>query len=101
MSTVKNTRSKPYIHDLRIHLCANGAEETADLEESCSPVCLADSLRITIALATSSRLCSSLADAVNAYQRTMLNEEQMSCIFPPPFLQNDFKAGILSCSFQT
>ena len=65
--------SKPEIYNLRIRLCANGADQTVDLEESCSPACLADSLRITIALAAAFGLCLSLTDVVNAYQNTMLN----------------------------
>ena len=48
-------------------------------------MCLANSLRITIYLAAVFGLFLSLIDAVNAYQKTMLNEEQMHYIYPPPF----------------
>ena len=33
-----------------------------------------------------------LTDVVNAYQNTTLNEEQMSCIFPPPFCAELFRS---------
>ena len=92
VSTVKTSPSAPDICDLRIRLCANGADQTADLEESYSPVCLADSLRITIALAAAFGLSLSLIDVVNAYQNTMLNEEQMCYIYPPPFYVEWFRS---------
>ena len=55
-------------------------------------MCQAHSLRITIALAAVFGLFVSLIDAVNSYQKTMLNEEQMHYIYPPPFYVEQFRS---------
>ena len=82
---MKTIPSEHDICDLCVHFCANGADQTADLEESCSPVHLGDSLRITIALEEAFGLCLSLIDVISAHKATRFNEDQMSCTFPSPF----------------
>ena len=91
VTTVKTTPSEPDIYDLRVQLCTNGSNQIVELEESCSPVCLADSLRITISLAAAFGLCLLLMHIVNACQKTTLSENQMSYIYPPPFYVELFR----------
>ena len=62
------------VSDLRIMLCANGETQSADVEDSYSPVCLAFCLRINILIAASFNSSLSLLDVVNAYQNTILTE---------------------------
>ena len=64
---------------------ANGVSKEADLEGSYSPVCLVDSLRITVVLAIAFGLSLSLIDVANAGQNTILIPEQMPHMHPLPF----------------
>ena len=66
-------------------MCANRASQDAKLEGLYLPVCLMDSLRITVTLAVAFSLNLSLIDIVNTYQNTILTKDQMSYIYPPPF----------------
>ena len=101
VSTVKKNPSDPDVYDLRIRLCDNGSTQSADLKYSCSAVCLADSLRISVSLAASFYLFLSFLDAINYYQNIMLTKEKITYIHPPPFRQNGSASHALACVYLT
>ena len=92
VSTVNNKSSESDIYDLCVRLCANGDDQIDDLEDSHSPVCLADSLRITVVLVAAFWSSLSSLDVVNSHQNTILTEEQISHIYPPPFYVEWFRS---------
>ena len=61
------------MYDLRIRMCPNGMKQDSTLEDLYSPICLINSLRITMALAAAFHLILSLFDVINAYQNIILS----------------------------
>ena len=92
VSAVKTNPSEPYFHYPRIRLCANGENQPADLEDSYSPGCLADSLCITIAIDAGFNFPLSLLDFFNACQNAMLTKEEINCAYLPPFCVEWFRS---------
>ena len=71
--------------NLKVRLCINRSAQLADLEESYLSVCLSDSFHITITLATSYNLTISIIYVVNAYQNTLLEPKDVTCVCAKPF----------------
>ena len=59
----------PNYYDLRIRLCQNGKEDSINkVNNSCSPTCLADSMRFTLAVPACFALRILVTDIVNCLQ---------------------------------
>ena len=64
---MKTKVSAPDMHKLQIRICANSINQDTNLKKFYSPVYLADSLQITVALTIAFGLMLSLIDIVNTY----------------------------------
>ena len=87
--SIKRKDDMPNHYDLSIRLCQNGKEDSMHkVNNSCSPTCLADSMRFTLAVPAYFSLWISVADIVNCFQNTIRDpKDKVYMCLPPYYLE--------------
>ena len=82
---IKRKDDMPKYYDLGIRFCQNRKEDSINkVNNSCSPACLEDSMKFTLAVSTHFALWISVADIVNCFQNIIRDskDKDYMCLLP-------------------